>query len=122
MTYSYYITSAINADSQQLEVDFFDIMNGVFGGLEAQLETIIKQHEIDSTMRNEFADILSPTCRYEEIPKMLPISDSGFDITYNFMFSERSHDLIDLIVEEDSLFRIFIETPNPRNNLNVFLY
>ncbi len=73
-------------------------------------------------MRNEFSDILSPTCRYEEIPKVLPTSETGYDLTYNFMFSERAHDLIDLIVEQDSLFRIYIEVPNPLNNLNVFLY
>lgn len=60
---------------------------------------MFKQHEIDNTMRNEFADIMSPTCRYEEIPKILPGSETGYDSTYNFMFSERSHDLIDLIVE-----------------------
>ncbi len=41
-TYSYYITSAINTDSQQLEVDFFDIMGGVFGDLDNKIISLLQ--------------------------------------------------------------------------------
>jgi hypothetical protein len=34
MTYSYYITSAINRDSQSLEINLVDFMAGVLSGLE----------------------------------------------------------------------------------------
>jgi hypothetical protein len=122
MTYSYYITSAMNRDSQSLEINLMDFMAGVFSGLENQLVDVIRQHEVDTMMRNEFSDVLSATCRYEEVPKVLSASESGYDLTYNFMFSEKSYELIDILVEEDSLFKLFLNVDNPKNNLNAFMY
>jgi hypothetical protein len=83
---------------------------------------VVRQHEVDTTMRNEFSDVLSATCRYEEVPKVLYASESGYDLTFNLMFSEKSFELIDILLEEDSLFKLFLNVENPKNNLNAFIY
>lgn len=38
------------------------------------------------------------------------------------MFSHKPFELIDLIVEEESLFKIQINVKNPKNSVNVFIY
>lgn len=38
------------------------------------------------------------------------------------MFNRKAYELIDIIVEEDSLLKVFFNIDNPKNNLNAFLY
>ena len=52
----------------------------------------------------------------------MPATESGYDITYNFMFTRKAYETIDIIVEEDSLFKVFFNVDNPKNSLNAFLY
>lgn len=116
------MTTAINSDSQSLSLTLGELFSSLFTGTFTKIDEAIQQHEVDTTMRNEFSDLLSPTCNYEELPKSFPATETGFDITYNLMFQEKVFDVVDVLVEEDSVLKVFANVPNPKNNVNIFLY
>ncbi|CDW81429.1 laminin subunit alpha-like [Stylonychia lemnae] len=121
VTYTYYITSAANHDSQTLNMGFEEfIINAFMGG--GELEKMMKQSEDDKILRQEMEDILKPQCQYEEMPKKIQGGETRVDNTYNLQLGTKSVQFVDILAEEDSYFKLFINVPNPKNNLNAFLY
>ena len=105
-----------------LDFGLIDFLETLFTGQATKLTDAAKQNDNDSRMRLEFSDILSPTCRYDEIPSSLPATESGYDISFDLRLGHKPFDFIDVVVEEPSLFKVLFTVTNPRNNLNAFIY
>ena len=62
------------------------------------------------------------TCNYDEIPRRFPISDDGFDRQYTFSMSSGTTQIIDLVIEEPSFMKVFINPRNPKNIVKAQLH
>ena len=61
-------------------------------------------------------------CPHDDLPKQLPVSETGFDKSLTLLVQEKPSDILDLVVEQDSLLRVSIRSSNPRNQVKAFLY
>jgi hypothetical protein len=76
----------------------------------------------DWKIREELSDLIGADCQYDKIPSAYPISESGFDVSNQFVISRKSFDVIDIIAEEESIFKLRLTIPNPKNTVNAFIY
>jgi hypothetical protein len=63
-------------------------------------------------------------CEFDNLPFSLPITLSGYDLTYNLLFKRKQEDFVDLIVKaegEKTIVKVLLYSSSG-NNLNVFLY
>lgn len=68
-------------------------------------------------------DFVNPSCAYDEIPSLISGHEGQASIqTFNLRFSHKQFEVVDLIVQEPSLVKMQFNIPNPKNNLNAFLY
>ncbi len=124
MNYSYYITSTYEFDSQKLELSFFDMLASMFSdqGPTALIENALNQKAFDHKLTKELGDSLSIACEYDELPKVLPVTEAGYDLTYRILVGMESSQEISIVAIEKSLFRVILHDKNPKNNINLFLY
>ena len=105
--YSYFITSTYKKDSRQ-------VMGGPFGLLALMvsggLQKMAMQHEMDNNLLSEMGGSSFKSCQFDDVPLELPVSESGFDESFTFVVQEKPYDLIDLVVEQDSLVKVALHS------------
>jgi hypothetical protein len=63
-------------------------------------------------------------CKIDTLPTALPISTSGYDITYILPYQQKSEDILDLTIEGPStmLLKLMLYSFHETPNINTFLY
>lgn len=61
-------------------------------------------------------------CHYDELPKSMPETESGYDLAYTLPIPILQRQKLDILAPEDSILKVLIISKNPRDNINAFLY
>lgn len=92
ISYSYYIVSTINGDSKLESLGFSDFLMMLIGGKVPSAKD--SKNKDDWKIREELSDLIGADCQYDNIPSGYPISETGFDISNQFIVSRKSYDVI----------------------------
>ena len=77
---------------------------------------IAKQVERDGMLLDEIGNIeWLGNCPHDDLPSQLPASESGFDKALRLRVQEKPADILDIVVDRESLLRITIHSSNSRN-------
>jgi hypothetical protein len=114
--FTYLVASINEKDSAGDEFALLNMMGLV--PYEQMLERVVVMETADD-LRNlrEFA-----SCNYDEMPRRFPISDEGFDRQYTFQVSSSTSEIIDLVLEEPSVVKVFVNARNTKNKIKAQLH
>jgi hypothetical protein len=118
--YTYLVASTKKGDSRTLEGGPLGLLGLLLGG---GLGKMARQAERDTRLLDELgATNWLENCRHDDLPRHLPASEGGFDKALRLLVQEKPADILDVIVERESLLRITIHSSNSRNQVRAFLY
>ena len=118
--YTYFIGS-MTSDSHAVTMSFADLIYNLFTGeLFSGLDKRSSQY--DQQIRGDLKGANFLKCRYDDYPTMIQSSEAGFDMTYALKMPKKNFEVIDIVASDDQLMRVFVNSNNPKNNINVFLY
>jgi hypothetical protein len=79
--------------------------------------------DLDGKFLDELGDPKTlASCVHDDLPTQLPRSETGFDKSYTLLVQSKPSDILDLVVEQESLLRVSIRSSNPKNQIRAFLY
>jgi len=120
LTYPYLVTSTLRGDSRTLDAGAGGLMSLLAGG---GLQKLVLQQERDSKLLDELGDPgLLATCPHDDLVSQLPHSENGFDRSFTLLVQEKPADVLDLVIEQESLLRVSVHSNSPKNQVKVFLY
>jgi hypothetical protein len=71
------------------------------------LEKLQSQVQLDGKFLDELGDTGTlANCMHDDLPRQLPRSETGFDKSFTLLVQLKPADILDLVVEQDSLLRI----------------
>ena len=78
---------------------------------------MMNQHEKDVAVLSEFGDVANMlgSCIHDDLPSSFPHSESGFDKAFILKVQEKPADVIDIVVEQDSIIRVSIHSKSHKN-------
>jgi len=118
--YTYLVASTLRGDSRAIQGGVGSLVSLLVGG---GLQRLTKQLELDGRFLDELGDprILA-SCPHDDLPRNLPHAEAGFDKSLTLLVQEKPADVLDLVVEQESLLRVSIHSSNPKNQVTAFLY
>lgn len=120
ISYTYLVSSTVKGDSRTIQGGPMGLLGLLFGG---GMSKIAQQVERDAKIIDEMGDThWLGNCEHDDLPSHLPISEAGFDKALRLLVQEKPSDMIDLVIEQDSLLRVTIHSSNSRNQVKAFLY
>jgi len=118
--YNYLITSTMKGDLRAMQASPLGLLGLMLGG---GLAKIAKQRQMDSMLLNELGDTRTfGSCLHDDLPYVLPITESGFDESYDLLVQEKPSDILELVVLRESLVRISIRSSSFKNQVRAFVY
>jgi hypothetical protein len=119
VSYTYLVASSLRHDSRTLD-GATSLMALLAGG---GLEKLVKQHDRDGRLLDELGDpSLLANCPHDDLPAALPRSETGFDRSFTLLVQEKPHDVLDLVIDQESLVRVAIHSSSPKNQVKAYLY
>ena len=116
--YQYFVTSTLRVDSRILDGAMMGSI--LFSG---GLQKMTQQRDFDRKLLDQLGDVSAlASCPHDDLPGSFPVSEDGFDVSYTLLVQEKPADVLDLVVEADSLLRVQIHSDNPKNQVWAFLY
>ncbi len=121
LNYSYYLVSTNNIEAaSMIFTSFFDMLASMISG---SVEDKISQRKEDEVLIREIGDDAANMISggYQEIPERV---EGEGEWTWHIKVDEDAlSQTIDLIVSEEvSVVKLMVQTRNPRDNINAFLY
>ena len=119
VSYTYLVTTSLRHDSRTLD-GATNIMTLLAGG---GLDKIVKQHDRDSRLLDELGDpSLLANCPHDDLPATLPRSETGFDRSFTLLVQEKPSDVLDLVIDQESLIRVAIHSGSTKNQVKAYLF
>lgn len=88
------------------------------------LAKVAAQAERDTKLLDELgADATSTlgACMHDDLPDALPVVAAGFDRSFTLLAKEKPSDLLEVVVEANSILRVAIHTANEKNQVSAYL-
>lgn len=101
-TYTYMISSTNEFDS-----------SGAMGMGQYAIENRVRVMETIDDLRGLVA---FTTCHHDEMPRVFPVSDEGFERQYAFKISQGARQVVELVVEEPSLIHWIVQSRSRSTN------
>ena len=117
--YTYLVASALKGDAQTVPAAM-DFMSLMFGG---GLEKAVDDQERDARLLDEVGDQSQlASCVHDDLPRSLPVGGTGFDKAFRLLVQAKPADVLDLVVEQDSVVRVSIHSESAKNQVRAIIH